>query len=163
MNFMPVRQLDLPAPQRANGRLMLGFRYDATTSRTRIHEFYQEGCLKARLPQPVEPEICEAITINISGGIAGGDTLTCAIALAENANVSISSQAAERVYRALDTCSATLKTTINVGRNARLDYLPQETILFDGFGLNRDLEINLAEGADYLGVESLVFGRQAMG
>lgn len=163
MNFMPVRQLETPVAQRAKGSLELTFRHDPMQSRTRVQKFYQEGCLKARLPRPVGPEICEAITMNIGGGIAGGDVLTTEITVGENARVSISSQAAERVYRALDFCPATLKTSITLGPGAALDYLPQETILFDGFALNRTLEINLAEDAEYLGVESIIFGRQAMG
>jgi urease accessory protein len=161
MNFMPARQLDYPAPQRAKGRLALGFRYDAAASRSRVQKFYQEGCLKARLPRPATPAI-EAITINISGGIAGGDNLATEITLGADAAANISSQAAERVYRALDFCPATVKTSITLGQGARLDYLPQDTLLFDGFALDRCLEIDLGEGAEFLGIESLVFGRQAM-
>jgi urease accessory protein len=163
MNFMPLRQLERPPAQRAIGRLALVFGHDPILSRTRVQKFYQQGCLKARLPRPSSPQICETITLNIGGGIAGGDSLATGITLARNAQAVISSQAAERIYRALDFSPATLKTTITLGPNASLDYLPQETILFDGFALNRSLEINLAETATYLGVESLIFGRQAMG
>jgi urease accessory protein len=163
MNFMPVRQYDLPIAQRAKGRLALAFRHDGAASRTRIQKFYQEGCLKARLPHPASPEIAEAITINISGGIAGGDRLATEIDIGAGASASITSQAAERIYRALDFSPARMQTSITVGAGARLDYLPQETILFDGFALDRSLDIELAEDADFLGVESIVFGRQAMG
>jgi urease accessory protein len=167
MNFMPVRQYNLPiAPplaQRAKGRLALAFRHDEAASRTRIEKFYQEGCLKARLPHPASAEIAEAITINISGGIASGDSLATDIEIGAGAAVSITSQAAERIYRALDFLPARLQTTITLGAGAMLDYLPQETILFDGFALDRSLVIELAQDADFLGVESIVFGRQAMG
>ncbi len=163
MNFMPVRQYDIPIAQRARGRLALAFRHDAAAARTRIEKFYQEGCLKARLPHPAMPEIAEAITINISGGIAGGDSLASEIDIGPRAAVAITSQAAERVYRALDLLPARLQTTINLGAGASLDYLPQECILFDGFALDRSLDVDLAGDADFLGVESIVFGRQAMG
>jgi urease accessory protein UreH len=163
MNFLPVRQYDIPIAQRARGRLALAFRHDAAAARTRIEKFYQEGCLKARLPHPAMPQIAEAITINISGGIAGGDSLASEIDIGPRAAVAITSQAAERVYRALDLLPAQLQTTINVGAGASLDYLPQECILFDGFALDRSLDIDLAGDADFLGVESIVFGRQAMG
>jgi len=167
MNFMPVRQTDfpkaLPIAQRAKGRLALAFRHDVAASRTRIEKFYQEGCLKARLPHPAMPAIAEAITLNISGGVAGGDSLVTEIEIGANASASITSQAAERVYRALDFAPARLRTTISLGAGAQLDYLPQETILFDGFALDRSLDIKLAADADFLGVEGIVFGRQAMG
>jgi len=163
MNFMPVRQFELPAAQRAIGRLALGFRHDPVAACTRIEKCYQQGCLKARLPRLAAPGLAEAITINISGGIAGGDNLVTEISVGAGAAVSVTSQAAERIYRALDFLPARLTTRITLGAGAELDYLPQETILFNGFALERSLEIELAEDANFLGVESLIFGRQAMG
>jgi urease accessory protein len=161
MNFMAARHLMLPAAQRATGRLDLAF--GRVGGGTRIKTFYQQGCLKARLPRSAEAETCEAVTLNISGGVAGGDALETAISLDDGARVGVSSQAAERIYLALDDTPATIATRINLGAGARLDYLPQETILFDGFALRRTLDIDIAADASFLGVESLVFGRQAMG
>ena len=160
MNFMPLRQTGLEAAQRAKGRLALAFRRRET--RTGIQTFYQEGCLKTRLPRPQNPEICEAVTMNISGGVAGGDSLATTVELHPDARLSLASQAAERVYRALAE-PACIATKITVHANAHMEYLPQETILFDGFSLRRSLEIELDESAGFLGVESLVFGRLAMG
>jgi urease accessory protein len=102
------------------------------------------------------------VTINISGGVAGGDCLGLDLAVGPGARVSLASQAAERVYRALGPPSV-ISTRLQVGAGARLDYLPQETILFDRFGLERRLEVDLAANATFLGVESLVFGRRLMG
>jgi urease accessory protein len=162
MNFMPARLAEIPA-QRAVGRLNLTFRQDLAGP-TRIETFYQQGCLKARLPRPVEAGVREAVTMNISGGVAGGDVLHTAITLAAGARVCVASAAAERVYRALNPAAPSqITTSITLGAGARLDYLPQETILFDGFALQRSLDISLAPDAEFLGVESLVFGRQAMG
>jgi len=159
MNFMPIRAIEA-APQRASGQLSLAFAHDGT--HTRIQKLYQEGCLKTRLPRPQDEKILEAVTMNIGGGIAGGDSLATDILVRPGASATISSQAAERVYRALNTPSR-ITTTITLAPGASLNHLPQETILFDGFALNRTLEINLAPGSTYLGVESLIFGRQAMG
>jgi urease accessory protein len=150
-------------PQRAVGRLALAFKYDEPSRRTRIERFYQEGCLRSRLPRATESSICDAVLVNISGGIAGGDGLTTSITVGSKARVCVAGQAAERVYKALGTEPARVKTTISVGQGGALEYLPQEAILFDGFALDRSLEIELAEEADFLGVESIVFGRLAMG
>jgi urease accessory protein len=165
MNVMTEISLPLcpVRPQRAIGRLALSFRADPVRGRTRIERFYQEGCLKARLPRPEQAGICEAVLMNISGGIAGGDELTTSIHLGDHARACIAGQAAERVYRALGDDPAAVNTAITLGQGAQLDYLPQETILFDGFRLRRQLEIDMEEDARYLGVESLVFGRRAMG
>jgi urease accessory protein len=159
MNFIPARDRLAPAPQRARGRLALSFASHRGT--TRIETFYQEGCLKARLPRPVEPGTCEAVLMNISGGIAGGDQLSIEIACKPTTQAAIATATAERIYRSLGPPSE-IHTQIHLAENASLAYLPQETIFFDGFTLNRTLSINLAPSATYLGVESLVFGRQAM-
>jgi urease accessory protein len=157
MNFVPAKLDVLAAPQRARGRLDIAFTHDGST--TRLDRFYQEGCLKARLPRG--PGV-EAVAMNISGGIAGGDALDIAFELAANATASFTTQAAERIYRALEAPSR-LRTRLTAGPGATLHYLPQETILFDGFGLDRSLDIDLAPGANFLGIESLIFGRLTMG
>jgi urease accessory protein len=129
---------------------------------TRPEIFYQEGCLKARMIRAHGP-IAEAVLMNISGGIAGGDRLSTSITLAPGTQACIAAQAAERVYRALGGTPAQVATHITVGPGAALHYLPQEAILFDGFALDRRLEIELSADTEYLGVEALVFGRLAMG
>ncbi len=151
---MPVETI---AAQRAQGRLDLVLR--AHGPHTRLWRFYQQGCLKARLPRGPG---CELVALNISGGIAGGDALETALELEQGANAVFTTQAAERIYRALAE-PARVTTRLRVGQGARLAYLPQETILFDGFSLCRTLDIDLAETSEFLGVESLVFGRLAMG
>lgn len=157
MNFVPASFDAIAAPQRARGRLDLAFTHDGST--TRLDRFYQEGCLKARLPRGPGREV---VALNISGGIAGGDVLDTALALAPGADITFTTQAAERIYRALEAPSR-LRTRLTAGQGATLHYLPQETILFDGFGLDRALDIELAEGANFLGLESLIFGRLTMG
>lgn len=157
MNFVPARFDVLAAPQRARGRLDLAFRHDGTA--TRLARFYQEGCLKARRPRGGGAEV---VALNISGGIAGGDRLDISLSLAAGAQATFTTQAAERIYRALEA-PARLRTRLTAGQGAVLHYLPQETILFDGFALDRALDIELAPDAQFLGIESLVFGRLAMG
>jgi urease accessory protein len=160
MNFMSPIGSALVAAQRARGRLAL--RFGTAAGRTRVREFYQEGCLKARLPRPVDLAVCDVVMMNISGGIAGGDVLETQVTLEPGARVCLAGQAAERVYRVLEAPSQ-VATRLRVQPGAVLEYLPQETILFDGFALRRSLEIALEGDAGFLGVESLIFGRLAMG
>jgi urease accessory protein len=147
-------------PQRGLGQVALGFRVAGGV--TRVERLFQAGCLKVRLPRAQGAGL-EAVLMNISGGIAGGDALSTEIALGPGAVACVAGQAAERVYRALGGVPARVATRITLGPGAALDYLPQETILFDGFALTRSLEVELGPDARYLGVESLVFGRRAMG
>jgi urease accessory protein len=102
--------------------------------------------------------------LNTSGGVAGGDRLDGVFELREGARVTVTAQAAERFYRALPGSDAALvRNRLNVAAGACLEWLPQETILFDRCAVDRRLDVELADDAWFLGVESLVFGRAAMG
>ena len=146
--------------QRAIGSLRVAFkrRGDATV----LADLHQDGCLKARFPRPVD--WTEAVTLNSSGGVAGGDRLDWSYAVAAGARATFASQAAERFYRALPADPpAHLRTRISVAEGAAAEWLPQESILFDRAALDRVLEVDIAADGWFLGVESLVFGRTASG
>ncbi len=148
--------------ERAEGVLRLGLR--ARGGASVLGTLYQQGCLKARFPKPVDPAWLEAVLLNVSGGVAGGDDLASRITLAAGARAIIASPAAERFYRALSLGGpARLTLAIDLAPGARLEWLPQESILFDGCAFIRRSEIALAGDARFLGVETLVFGRAAMG
>ncbi|GAB0112607.1 urease accessory protein UreD [Acidisoma sp. C75] len=148
--------------QRAFGRLHLGFkRRDGESVLALLR---QEGCFKARLPRPAPGATLEAVLLNTSGGITGGDDLALVAEAAPGTHAVLTTQAAERYYKAAaGSPPATIRATLTIGEDARLDWLPQETILFDRASLDRRLSIEMAAGARFLGVESLIFGRQAMG
>ncbi|MBV1707975.1 MAG: urease accessory protein UreD [Hyphomicrobiales bacterium] len=149
--------------QRASGRLDLCFGAGVAGEAPRLKTFLQSGSLRARLPRAQSPGWREVVTLNISGGIAGGDRLTTSIEVEADAKVVIAGQAAERVYRATMAAPALISTEIDVGPCGQLEYLPQESIFYDGFALERSLVINLGAGAQYLGVEMQAFGRRSMG
>jgi urease accessory protein len=146
--------------QRAWGELRVSFkrRGDATV----LDGLRQDGCLKARFPRTATPDWPGAVTLNSAGGIAGGDRLATHITAGAGTTASIASQAAERVYRALPGLVAEVTTRLEVAAGAALEWLPQETILFDRCALRRRLSVELADDAWFVGVESLVFGRAAM-
>jgi urease accessory protein len=74
----------------------------------------------------------------------------------------VTSQAAEKVYRALNE-PARIATKLKVREAAKLAWLPQETILFNRGRLSRETEIELVSGAELLALEWLVLGRAAHG
>ena len=146
--------------QRARGHLSLGFRRRNDT--TVLADLRQEGCLKARFPRPHDG--MQAITLNTSGGVAGGDVLRTTIHLERGAAATVTSLAAERFYRARPNDDpAAVSTDIVLDSAAALDWLPQEGILFDASAMDRRLSVDMAPDASFLGVESLVFGRAASG
>ena len=147
--------------QRARGELLVAFkRRDGASVLDRLR---QDGCLKARFPRVQDGAWAGAVTLNSAGGVAGGDRLTSAVVAGEGTAVTVASQAAERFYRALPGSVSEVTNAVVVESGAGLEWLPQETILFDGSALRRRLEVDVAEGGWFLGVESLVFGRMAMG
>ena len=105
----------------------------------------------------------EAIVINTAGGVTGGDRFRLEAAAGAGSRLTVTTQAAERAYRAQPGEIGRVSTRLKVGPGARLDWLPQELILFQGADLDRRLEIDLAEDANFLMVEPVVFGRRAMG
>ena len=100
--------------------------------------------------------------INTAGGLTGGDCMSAEVALGDNCRAVVTTQACEKIYRSAGG-SAELMTRLTVDEGARLDWLPQETILFDGARLSRQLDVELAPNAELLLVEAVIFGRAAHG
>ncbi|MEM9793041.1 MAG: urease accessory protein UreD [Pseudomonadota bacterium] len=145
--------------QRARGTVRLGF--EMRRGRSRLSDLYMDGSAKALLPRTAS-DVPEAVVINTSGGLTGGDRLDVNVTVGAGAQASVASQTAERAYRATGGV-ARVGTRLRLGPGARLDWLPQETILFDGSALERTIDADLAEGASLLIVEAVVLGRIAMG
>jgi urease accessory protein len=128
-----------------------------------LDRLYQSGAAKVRFPSSPDTSACEAILINTAGGLTGGDRLSWSVHVGEAASLTCASQACERIYRSRDGEPARLSVKVTLDEKARLNWVPQETILFDGCALKRDLEADLAPTASLLIVEAFVFGRAAMG
>lgn len=109
------------------------------------------------VPEPGDPPL--AALVNTAGGLVGGDAVTQKIEIGDGA-ATVTTAAAEKVYRSLGP-EAQVETRLAIGPGALLEWLPQETILFDGARLDRRLTIALVPGARLLAAEMLVFGRAA--
>ena len=150
------------AMQRARGVLSIAIKQRDGASGLAV--LRQQGCLKARLPRPADPAWPEIISLNNSGGVAGGDQLATGLDLQPGTRAVFTTASAERVYRAgADDAPARIDNRLDLAAGAGAEWLPQETILFDGSALHRRLEITMAGCASLLGVETLIFGRLAMG
>lgn len=105
----------------------------------------------------------DAVLLNTAGGITGGDQFSFSGHLAADTTLTLTTQACERVYKAQPNQTGQIRNRLLVESGAQLNWLPQETILFNGSALDRRLNIDLALDATLLMVEPLVFGRPAMG
>jgi len=147
------------AANRARGSVSFDVRVqDGVTRRGKLHE---SGSLRVRFPSP-EGAGLSGVFVNTAGGIAGGDRFDVDITAGEGTRLTLTTAAAEKVYRAAGL-PAQLNIALKVAAGAHLGWLPQETILFDRARIARRIDIDLDEGASLLLCEIVVFGRAAMG
>jgi len=160
VSFASVRAIeqDTFAANRARGAIVLAVAAtDGVTRRTRVHE---SGSLRVRFPNTHDG--LEAVIVNTGGGMTGGDDFAVEIDVAAEARLVAGTAAAEKIYRSTGPDTA-MNVRLSVGANARLAWLPQETILFDRARLKRRIDVDLAEGASLIMAEAVLFGRAAMG
>jgi urease accessory protein len=147
------------AANRAQGAVKFDVKLeDGVTRRGVLHE---SGSLRVRFPSP-ETDGLSGVFVNTAGGIAGGDRFDIDIVAGEGAALTLTTAAAEKVYRAGGP-AAQLNIALKAEAGARLSWLPQETILFDRARILRRIDIDLAGDAQLLLCEIVVFGRAAMG
>ena len=149
-----------PRLERSVGCVKLSFK--SARSGTALDELYQQGCSKVRFPRTSDG-IPEAVLLNTSGGLADGDSLTTEIRWRQKTRAVVTTQAAERVYRAASHDVARVSTHVAIEDDAVACWLPQETIVFDGARLARTLEVDMTSASRLVALESTVFGRRAMG
>ena len=161
--FAPIyRSEPEPALERAKG--IIRGEFVAIGERTCVARIHEAGGLRLRFPNVARG--CEAVVINTGGGIVGGDEAHLTFEAGPKADVTITTQAAEKIYRARSG-SQDDRAYVHVGlravAEAHLEWLPQETILFDRSSLSRTLDVAMTEDASVTLLESTIFGRHAMG
>jgi len=147
------------AANRARGSVI--FDVQQVEGLTRRRHLHESGSLRVRFPSP-EADGLSAVFVNTAGGVAGGDTFGIEIAAGEGTRLSVTTAAAEKIYRA-EGPAARLDIALKAAAGAHIAWLPQETILFDRARVSRHIDIDLAGSASLLLCEIVVFGRTAMG
>lgn len=147
-------------PPRARGDATVSAKSLGTASV--IGRLRQAGSLKVLFPRSEDRRL-QAVLVNTAGGVTGGDRFSLEAEAETDAHLVLTTQAAERAYRAPPGPVGEIDNRLHVQSGARLDWLPQETILFEGCSLHRKLRVDLEADAELLLAEPLVFGRRAMG
>ncbi|MBM2293478.1 urease accessory protein UreD [Sulfitobacter pseudonitzschiae] len=156
---MVIPQAEARQP-RALGRIAVSSKL--ARGRSVLGGLHQAGSSKCLFPRNNTASL-DAVVLNTAGGITGGDRFAVSAEAEAGTSLCLTTQACERVYRAQTGEVGQVRNALTVGPQARIDWLPQETILFDGAAIDRRLQIDLGEDAQLLMVEPLVFGRAAMG
>lgn len=156
-----------PEPATAEARIPrfrggLLARFAARDGRTYLADLRQTAPCRIAFPRPSAGDPLTAVLVTTSGGLAGGDRLRVDIAAGDGASVLVAGQAAEKVYRSLGP-DTRVRTTIAAGAGTWVEWMPQETILFDRARLRRRIELEVAAGARVLAAETVVLGRTASG
>jgi urease accessory protein len=147
----------VPDYVRASGGIRV--RFAASGERTQAIERAESGGYRVRFPRIAQT--CEAVLINTGGGMAGGDRMRVDISLDGGAAAAVTTQAAEKIYRSQGALTE-IEIDLNLAPGSRLDWLPQEMILFCGSRWRRNLTADIAADASLTIAESIVFGRVAM-
>ncbi len=130
--------------------------------RTRLTHLYQRDPLRVLFPAPAAGDCALAVLVTTSGGLVAGDNLDVSVNLAPGAVAHVTGSAAEKIYRSTGRTTA-IGQALSIATGAALEFLPPETILFDGARLRRETNIELAAGSAFLGGGILIFGRRARG
>ena len=148
------------AGNRAVGRI--AFTVAAGPGGSRRGRVHESGSLRVRFPNGNSRAALEAVIVNTGGGMTGGDRFDVDIKVGAGARLSVTTAAAEKIYRSLGP-DTDIGVKLDVGPGGALAWLPQETIVFDQARLRRSIDIELARDANLLLAEAAVFGRSAMG
>ncbi|GJE57033.1 urease accessory protein UreD [Methylobacterium thuringiense] len=147
----------VPAPARQRSHGIVRLRHGPAG----VADLFESGPSRLRFPRS-HGATPEAILVNTAGGIACGDRFELSVALEAGARLVVSTTAAEKIYRS-DGPVSCIDNRLDLAAGARLDWLPQETILYDGSRLRRRFEADLAADSALLVVEIVAFGRAARG
>jgi urease accessory protein len=159
LGSVPLRN-EIFAGNRAVGRV--AFTVAAGPGGSRRGRVHEAGSLRVRFPNGNSLAGLDAVIVNTAGGMAGGDRFDLDIKVGAAARLTVTSAAAEKIYRSLGP-DTDIGVKLEVGPGGALAWLPQETIVFDQARLRRSIDIELARDANLLLAEAAVFGRFAMG
>ena len=146
---------------RTEGAIRLGL--TRRGERSHIDVLHQRGAARVRFPRAAAAGGIEAVLVNTAGGLTGGDRMEVDVALSAGSEATLTSAAAEKIYRARDEQPAIVLVNLTLAAGARLCWVPQPTIVFNGARLDRRTEVWLGRDGCLLATELIVFGRAAMG
>lgn len=127
---------------------------------THLAREHQSGCLRSRLLNKRSCEPLTIATINTAGGLTSGDSLRQSYRWRNGAVARITTPAAEKIYRSSNGPTR-IETNLRIDAQASAEFLPQETIVFNGAEFDRSLMIDLEQGSSLLFCDAVVYGRHA--
>lgn len=137
-------------------------RFQLRDGQTRLDDLYHSDPVRILFPQMPRNELPAAVITTTSGGLVGGDCIDISASVGDGASALVTPQAAEKVYRSVGA-DTRISVDLKVGDGGWLEWLPQETIVFNGSRLRRLTRASINGDGALLAGEYLVFGRKAHG
>lgn len=151
----------LAEPVQASWKAHLALGFESRDGKAVLARKDADGPLVVQKPfYPEGPQVCHAIVVHPPGGIAGGDDLTLAVQVGNSSSALLTTPGAARWYRSGGPCA---KQALAFDVAGSLEWLPRETIVFDGAAAQLDCEIRLGAQAHYIGWEVVCLGRTGSG
>ncbi|MDP2698921.1 urease accessory protein UreD [Thalassospira sp.] len=150
-------------PVVTNGRAEVTFQAsDRPGAQAVLDHLYYRDPMKILFPRPMADDLVAAALVTTSGGMVGGDCLAFEGGVGPGAAGLFTAQAAEKIYRSLGP-DCKMDVVLRAADGGWLEWLPQETILFDGARLRRTTQVHVTGSGRVLAGEIMVFGRLARG
>jgi urease accessory protein len=163
---IPLCFADVTSPSFTSPRLTIHgsaeIRFEHRDGATRLARLFHHDPLRVLFPNPRTGDLALGTLVTTSGGLVGGDRLDIALSVGSGASAMVTTQAAEKVYRS-NGPDVLVSTSLTVGDDAWMEWLPQEAILFDGARLRRTTTLDVSGTGRAMAGELLVFGRIAHG
>ncbi|MDO8846734.1 urease accessory protein UreD [Methylicorpusculum sp.] len=134
--------------------------FERTNDRTVLTGRKYKGPLTVQRPFYPEGDACHVYVLHPPGGVVAGDRLTIDVDVRADSHALITTPAAGKFYRS-EGDFARQAFNLSVAKGACLEWLPQETIIYEGARLSSGIAINLEPGAKVIAWEINVLGRPA--
>jgi len=158
---LPDAGLDVVAPSRWHAALRL--RYERSGARTVLATRSHTGPLVVqRSLYPEGDAVCQNIIVHPPAGMVGGDSLSIDVDAAPGVHAQLTTPGAAKWYRS-SGLAARQDVTLRVRAGATLEWLPQESIVFDGAISELDTRVELDGDAAFIGWDVVCLGRSAAG
>jgi urease accessory protein len=157
---MPSNAYALPIKAESGWQAVLNLRFANSTEKTLLTHREHKGPLTVQRPFYPEGNVCHVYMLHPPGGIVGGDNLKISVMAEANSHALLTTPAAGKYYRSEDLW-ANQSVEIEVANDAVVEWLPQETIIYEGAHLKNNMNVTLAENASFIGWELFTLGRPA--
>lgn len=140
----------------------LELRFDAVGRETVLARQRHVGPLRVQRPFLERDGACQVYVLNPPGGSVGGDELRLVAHLSRGSRALLTAPGASKFYRSAGP-KARSRQHFEILPGARLEWLPQETIVYDGAVAESHTRIDLHRGGQYAGWDVTCLGRPAAG